>query len=45
MKTDLACSLLCLVAAASFAQSVTPPMRVYVWTARPDTIGPDQQGR
>ena len=45
MKTAIACSLLCLVAASSFAQSVRPPIQVYVWTARPDITGPDQRGR
>jgi hypothetical protein len=45
MKTAIACSLLCLVAASSFAQPVRPPIRIYVWTARPDVAGPDQQGR
>jgi hypothetical protein len=45
MRTAIACSLLCLVAASAIAQSLTPPVRVYVWTAKPDLIGPGQQGR
>ena len=45
MKTAIACSLLCLVAASAFAQSVRPPIQVYVWTAGPDLAGPDQKGR
>jgi hypothetical protein len=45
MKTAIACSLLCLVAVSAFAQPLTPPVRVCVWTAKPDLVGPDQQGR
>lgn len=45
MKTAIACSLFCLVAAAAAAQTLTPPVRVYVWTAKPDVVGPDQKGR
>lgn len=44
-KTAIACSLLCLVAAPSFAQPVRPPVQVYVWTAGPAVAGPDQKGR
>ncbi len=45
MKTLITCVLLCLVAVPALAQSVTPRVRIYVWTPRPDTVGPDQKGR
>lgn len=45
MRSALLALLIGLVAGPVSGQTISPPIRVYVWTATPEIVGLDQQGR